>query len=223
MFTIYSLTDSEWLKLIPAVLKETENFFKLQSDLLGKYWVAWSDSAVILSQSWKLCRKISQASILARTSQLENIIKCLSPLWEDKSLSGSITNFIFLPASLSLQRAKALLHLPWNIRCILPLITAAGTGFGCGCIFSLLFIFINLDWLESRGSVYRLGLPDWSCSIRFQVPLSCPLPPLAVSLYSSIAVKRKQPSATCVLSPACSEWAVWTHWQIWLEANFWCN
>lgn len=122
-------------------------------------------------------------------------MSCFSLLCEDKSLSGSILNFISLSASLFYHWAKA----------------STFTWFECECIFR----FSELTEEEKNG-LWLDCSHRWIC---FQVPLSWLRPPLAAFLVSvGVQMEASILLVTRVLSPACCVWAVWTHWQIWLQA-----
>lgn len=95
--------------------------------------------------------------------------------------------------------------------------------------FPLIFIFINLSWFNSRGAFYRPGLPGWSAATVGDLPYGSRSHSAAHFLLLqspwTVAVCQwakgnNQPCAPRKLSPACSVWAVWTHWQIWPEAIF---
>ena len=90
--------------------------------------------------------------------------------------------------------------------------------------FPLLFIFINPNWFDSRGSVFEPALPGWSAATVGHLPYasrshSAAHSPLCLQQYCIYPSVSSLP-ATCVLSPSCSAWAVWTHWQRRLEALF---
>lgn len=144
--------------------------------------------------------------------------------WEDKSLSGSILNFIFLIDSLSQQEAKAFSFLLWNFRGFCHCHSAATEAHGLAVdVFCSALYFYKSVMIEEQKSFLWVWVARLECSHGWDLAYASRSHSAAhflllqspwTVLLLSVSEQKETNSlrATLALSPSCSVWAVWTHW-----------